>query len=101
MSQAQWHRGLSLRAATPQHGANTLGKAERTPAAVMGSRSDEHHQIFRANLLRPSETKDPVTTHSCGLFPHFMPMQWRRHTPKALLPPPQEEMFLQPLVGCR
>ena len=101
MSQAQRHRGLSLSAAVPQHGAKALGKAEGIPAAGMGGQGDERDQICSANLLQLSETKDPVATHSHGLSPHFMPMQWRRHTPKALLSPPQEEMFLQPLVGHR
>lgn len=98
MSRAHRHGGLNPSAAVPQHGPNTLGEAECVPAAGMGGRGDERFQICSANLLWPSETKDPVTTHSRGLSPHFMHMQWRRHTPKALLSPPQQEIFLQ---SCR
>lgn len=69
MSRAQQHRRLALGAAVPQHGASALGEAECVPAAGMSSRGDKCHQICSANLLQPSENKDPVTTHRHGLSP--------------------------------
>lgn len=58
------------------------------------------HQIHSAKLVWLCETKDPLTTHSHELYPHFTPVQWRRHTPKSLLSPPQNMVF-QLLAGHR
>lgn len=67
-----------------------LGEAERDrwPRWQMPSDTD---------LVRLCEATDTLTTHSHELYPYFMLMQWRKHTPKALLSPPQN-MFSQLLA---